>query len=101
MTGGGMSDDVIRVEKLVKCFGQNRVLDGIDLVIGRGQVVSLMGRSGGGKTTLLRCLNLLEEPTDGTVEVDGDVVSQDGKSLHRAQRVQLRQRVGMARFQRR
>src|SRR5260370_11474404 len=60
----GSADDtaVVRVEKLVKCFGHNRVLDGIDLVISRGEVVSLMGRSGGGKTTLLRCLNLLEEP---------------------------------------
>jgi ABC-type polar amino acid transport system ATPase subunit len=90
-----MSDSVIRVENLVKSFGHNRVLDGIDLVVNRGEVVSLMGRSGGGKTTLLRCLNLLEEPTDGVVMVDGDVVSRDGKSLHRAQRVQLRQRVGM------
>jgi ABC-type polar amino acid transport system ATPase subunit len=90
-----MSDGVIRVESLVKCFGDNRVLDGIDLVIKRGEVVSLMGRSGGGKTTLLRCLNLLEEPTEGVVEVDGEVVSKDGKSLHRAQRVRLRQRVGM------
>jgi ABC-type polar amino acid transport system ATPase subunit len=90
-----MGDSVIRVEKLVKCFGPNRVLDGIDLVIRRGEVVSLMGRSGGGKTTLLRCLNLLEEPTDGVVEVDGQAVSTGGKSLHRGQRPQLRQRVGM------
>jgi ABC-type polar amino acid transport system ATPase subunit len=86
---------VIRAEHLVKRFGGNRVLDGIDLVISRGEVVSLMGSSGGGKTTLLRCVNLLEEPTEGVVEVDGEVVSKDGHSLHRARRVQLRQRVGM------
>src|SRR5437667_3802795 len=48
---------VVRVEKLVKCFGSNRVLDGIDLDIAKGEVVSLMGQSGGGKTTLLRCIN--------------------------------------------
>jgi hypothetical protein len=86
---------VVRVEKLVKCFGSNRVLDGIDLDIAKGEAVSLMGQSGGGKTTLLRCINLLEEPTEGLVEVGGEVVSKDGESLHRARRVQLRQRVGM------
>jgi ABC-type polar amino acid transport system ATPase subunit len=86
---------VVRVEKLVKCFGSNRVLDGIDLDIAKGEVVSLMGQSGGGKTTLLRCINLLEEATEGVVEVGGEVVSKDGESLHRARRVQLRQRVGM------
>src|SRR6266571_1756919 len=86
---------VVRVERLVKCFGSNRVLDGIDLDIAKGEVVSLMGQSGGGKTTLLRCINLLEEPTEGVVEVGGEVVSKDGECLHRARRVQLRQRVGM------
>src|SRR5262249_56414928 len=99
VTASSVSPDghevVIRAEHLVKRFGGNRVLDGIDLVIRRGEVVSLMGSSGGGKTTLLRCVNLLEEPTEGVVEVDGEVVSKDGHSLHRARRVQLRQRVGM------
>src|SRR5262249_36844248 len=80
---------VIRAEHLVKRFGGNRVLDGIDLVIRRGEVVSLMGSSGGGKTTLLRCVNLLEEPTEGVVEVDGEGVSKDGHSLHRTRRVRL------------
>src|SRR5262249_34361992 len=89
------SDAVVRVEKLVKCFGDNRVLDGIDLVIGRGEVVSLMGQSGGGKTTLLRCINLLEEPTAGVSQVGDEGGAKDGECPPRSPRVQLRQRVGM------
>ncbi len=86
---------IIRVNGLIKCFGSNRVLDGIDMEIGRGEVVSLMGQSGGGKTTLLRCINLLEEPSEGVVEVEGEIVSSGGTSLKRKSRVALRQKVGM------
>ncbi len=86
---------IIRVNGLIKCFGLNRVLDGIDMEVGRGEVVSLMGQSGGGKTTLLRCINLLEEPSEGVIEVEGEIVSSGGTSLKRKSRVALRQKVGM------
>ncbi|MBJ7473381.1 MAG: amino acid ABC transporter ATP-binding protein, partial [Solirubrobacteraceae bacterium] len=56
---------------VVKCFGSNRVLDGIDLEVGSGEVVCLIGPSGSGKTTFLRCLNQLESIDDGLVEIDG------------------------------
>lgn len=66
---------MIRTEALTKRFGDRLVLDSVDLSVGKGQIVSVMGGSGGGKTTLLRCVAGLIQPTSGKVEVDGvDVV---------------------------
>ena len=62
-----MTDIIIRTEGLKKNFGDLEVLKGIDVSIRRGEVVSIIGPSGGGKSTFLRCLNLLEQPTDGKV----------------------------------
>ena len=62
-----MTDIIIRTEGLKKSFGDLEVLKGIDVSIRRGEVVSIIGPSGGGKSTFLRCLNLLEQPTDGKV----------------------------------
>ena len=62
-----MTDIIIRTEGLKKNFGQLEVLKGIDISIRRGEVVSIIGPSGGGKSTFLRCLNLLEQPTAGKV----------------------------------
>ena len=57
-----MTDFIIRTEGLKKNFGDLEVLKGIDVSIRRGEVVSIIGPSGGGKSTFLRCLNLLESP---------------------------------------
>ena len=62
-----MTDIIIRTEGLKKNFGDLEVLKGIDVSIRRGEVVSIIGPSGGGKSTFLRCLNLLEQPTGGKV----------------------------------
>ena len=62
---------VIDVVGLRKSFGSNEVLKGIDFSVAPGEVVSLIGPSGSGKSTILRCLNRLEEPTAGSVVVDG------------------------------
>ena len=61
----------IKIKGLSKKFGNNVVLDNVDLEIEKGQVVAIIGPSGTGKSTLLRCLNLLEKPESGTVEFDG------------------------------
>ena len=60
---------LLRVRGLQKSFGSDRVLDSVDLTVGRGRVLALIGPSGSGKTTILRCLNGLELPEGGTIEV--------------------------------
>ncbi len=87
---------LVEASGLTKAFGDNVVLRGIDLVVARGDIVSLLGQSGGGKSTLLRCLNLLERPDGGTVRVSGETTYHDGRvQLSGAQLVALRRRVGM------
>lgn len=62
---------VLRVDALHKQFGEVAVLKGIDLQVRQGEVISLIGSSGSGKSTFLRCLNFLEMPTSGAIEVNG------------------------------
>jgi polar amino acid transport system ATP-binding protein len=61
---------VIEVKNLVKDHGSQRVLDGVSLNVGRGEVAVIVGPSGGGKSTLLRCLNGLETFQQGEVRID-------------------------------
>ena len=65
---------VLEVKNLEKRFGASDVLRGVSFSMREGEVLSLIGPSGGGKTTLLRCLNFLEKPDGGSIEVDGEVV---------------------------
>ena len=67
-------DPVIRVVNLRKSFGPTEVLKGLSLEILRGQVVSIIGASGSGKSTFLRCLNYLETPTSGQIFIDGQSI---------------------------
>lgn len=62
----------VEIRNLKKKFGNNTVLDGVDLDIEKGEVVAIIGPSGTGKSTLLRCLNLLEKPESGTIRFDGE-----------------------------
>ncbi|MFD2767738.1 amino acid ABC transporter ATP-binding protein [Micromonospora eburnea] len=66
---------VLNCRGLRKEFGGHVVLDGLDLTVQEHQVVALIGASGSGKSTLLRCVNLLEELDDGTIELDGEDIS--------------------------
>ena len=66
---------MIAVEHLTKRFGKNLVLDDISESIQEGEKVVIIGPSGSGKSTFLRCLNLLEEPTAGTITFDGTVIT--------------------------
>ncbi len=65
---------MIRTQDIHKSFGTLEVLKGIDLSIGRGEVVSIVGPSGAGKTTLLQILGTLSRPTSGSIEIDGTAV---------------------------
>lgn len=62
---------ILQVRNLKKRFGRTQVLRGIDFSLEEGQVLSIIGPSGGGKTTLLRCLNFLETPEEGEISVGG------------------------------
>ncbi|WP_206459115.1 amino acid ABC transporter ATP-binding protein [Anaerovorax sp. IOR16] len=66
---------MITTKGLKKNFGSNEVLKGIDMHIQRGEVVAVIGPSGSGKSTFLRCLNLLEQPTDGEIIYHGEDIT--------------------------
>ena len=63
----------LEVKNLYKSFGETEVLKGVSFEMEKGEVVSVIGSSGNGKTTLLRCLNFLESPDRGTITVNGDL----------------------------
>jgi ABC-type polar amino acid transport system ATPase subunit len=87
---------MIEVRRLVKSHGPLRVLDGVSLSVARGEVAAVIGPSGGGKSTLLRCINGLEMFEEGEVQV-GDICLRSGTTRHGMAGTlrQLRCRVGM------
>ena len=66
-----MSKEMIKITDLKKSFGDLHVLKGVNLTIAEKEVVVIIGPSGSGKSTLLRCINYLEEPTGGSIVIDG------------------------------
>ncbi len=68
------AEPAVEVLDLHKCFGSLSVLNGVSLTAQRGEVVSLIGSSGSGKSTFLRCINLLEQPDNGRIIIDGDEI---------------------------
>ena len=79
-----MSEVLLKIRDLKKAFGKLEVLKGLATDIRKGEVVVMIGPSGGGKSTFLRCMNLLEQPTEGTIEFEGiDIVSADEKTKNR------------------
>jgi len=87
---------IVRVSNLDKYFGRLHVLKNLDLEVKTGDVICIIGRSGSGKSTLLRCINFLEEPSHGTIEVDGLKVEGGEKGrLHRQLVHDVRLKTGM------
>ena len=87
----------IRVADLRKSFGSHEVLKGVSLTAREGDVVAIIGGSGSGKSTMLRCINFLETPSAGTIEIGGEAVEMhaDGSPSNRRQLEKLRQSLGM------
>jgi len=81
---------VVRLESVRKSFGDNLVLDGIDLTVGAGEVLVVIGPSGSGKSTLLRCVNLLEPVDSGRIFFEGTDITAKGVRLP-----EIRQRIGI------
>ena len=69
-----MSDCLLEISGLRKFFGPVEVLKGVDFSMREGEVVSIIGSSGSGKTTMLRCINMLEEFQGGTIRLDGETI---------------------------
>ena len=81
---------MIEVKNLKKSFGETNVLKGINTRIEKGEVVVIIGPSGSGKSTFLRCLNMLEDATEGEIYVDGEQVNKKGVDVNL-----VRQKMGM------
>ncbi|MCJ8348981.1 ATP-binding cassette domain-containing protein [Moritella sp.] len=78
------SSPTLDIKNLHKSFGDNEVLKGIDLTANKGDVISIIGSSGSGKSTFLRCINLLEMPTAGDISVNGELIEMiDGRDGNR------------------
>lgn len=70
----GAGEVVVKIANLHKSFGQLDVLKGVSLEANKGDVISILGSSGSGKSTMLRCINMLEIPTSGVVEIEGEAI---------------------------
>jgi len=81
---------VINVENLSKNFGDLKVLKNISTTINKGEIISIIGPSGSGKSTFLRCINKLEEPTEGHIYIDGMDLMDKKTDINK-----IRERVGM------
>ena len=77
---------MIYVKDLAKSFGDNHVIKNINMHITPGEKVVIVGPSGSGKSTFLRCLNLLEQPTDGTITFDGQEITAPGVDVNKIRR---------------
>ena len=90
-------DEAIKVEDLHKSFGTLEVLKGVSLTANKGDVVAIIGGSGSGKSTMLRCINFLETPSSGKINIGGELVEMhaDGSPSNRRQIERIRTRLAM------
>lgn len=77
---------MIEISNLTKSYGNLSVLKGISKSINKGDIVAIIGPSGGGKSTFLRCLNLLEIPSGGTIKIDGEDITDKHTDINKIRR---------------
>lgn len=81
---------MIKIENLHKRFGKLEVLNGIDINVEKGEIIAIIGPSGSGKSTFLRCINRLEEPSEGKIFIDGENILSKETNINK-----IREKVGM------
>ena len=84
---------VLEVKDLKKSFGKTEVLKGVSFTLDEGEVLSIIGSSGSGKTTILRCINQLETPNSGYISVDGEVFFDGSAGKEKAKERRMQQRL--------
>jgi octopine/nopaline transport system ATP-binding protein len=97
ITEATLAPVAVQVRDLKKSFGAHEVLKGVSLTAREGDVVAIIGGSGSGKSTMLRCINFLENPSAGSIDIGGEAVKMraDGSAADRRQIERLRQSLGM------
>nr|NIV40285.1 ATP-binding cassette domain-containing protein [Anaerolineae bacterium] len=89
-------EPIIKIRGLHKYFGALHVIKGVDLDVAPGEVVVVIGPSGGGKSTFLRCINFLEEPSAGSIEVDGVLINARAPAREQRRHIrEIRKKAGM------
>ena len=86
---------MLKIIGLKKSFGETEVLKGIDLEVKSGEILVIVGPSGGGKTTLLRCVNALETCDDGYIQVNGNILCENGRYIDKKEMVNVRKDIGL------
>ena len=86
---------MLKVNNVKKKFGSTEVLKGVNLKIEQGEILVVVGNSGGGKTTLLRCVNALEHCDEGDIEINGKILCKDGKYIDKKNLKEIRKDIGL------
>jgi len=86
---------MLKVNNIKKKFGNTEVLKGVNLEIKQGEILVVVGHSGGGKTTLLRCVNALEHCDEGDIEINGKILCKDGNYVEKKNLKEIRKDIGL------
>lgn len=86
---------MLKVSNITKKFGNTEVLKGVNLELKKGEILVVVGNSGGGKTTLLRCINALEHCDEGDIEINGKMLCKNGRYADKKELKEIRKDIGL------